>query len=75
MDINNDYPRLKVFGSIVVSPRGQVVIPAKGRKELNIAAGDTLLACGVPSGKGLLLLKVDVVERILSEVNKQFSAI
>lgn len=75
MDINEGMPKFKIFGSMVVSPRGQVVIPVNARKELNIGSGDTLLACGTPHGEGLLLLKVDAVERILSVMNEQLDSI
>ena len=71
--MKNEVPRLKVFGSMVVSPRGQVVIPVNARKELNISSGDTLLACGTPYGEGLLLLKVEAVEQILSVMNEQLA--
>ena len=74
MNTNNEMPKFKVFGSMVVSPRGQVVIPANARKELNIVSGDTLLACGTPHGEGLLLLKVDAVERILSVMSEQLAS-
>ena len=74
MNINEGMPKFRVFGSMVVSPRGQVVIPANARKELNIVAGDTLLACGAPHGEGLLLLKVDSVERILSVMSEQLAS-
>ncbi len=73
MDINDRMPKFKVFGSMVVSPRGQVVIPANARKELDIGSGDTLLACGTPHGEGLLLLKVDAVEQILSVMSEQLA--
>ncbi len=73
MSINDKLPKLKVFGSMVVSPRGQVVIPANARKELDIGSGDTLLACGSPHGQGLLLLKVDAVEQILSTMSEQLA--
>lgn len=75
MDTNDSLPKFKVYGSMVVSPRGQVVIPANARKELNIGSGDTLLACGTPHGEGLLLLKVDAVERILSVMSEQLDTI
>ena len=75
MDANDNMPKFKVYGSMVVSPRGQVVIPANARKELNIGSGDTLLACGIPHGEGLLLLKVDAVERILSVMSEQLDTI
>ena len=73
MNINDKMPKFKVFGSMVVSPRGQVVIPANARKELDIGSGDTLLACGSPHGEGLLLLKVDAVAQILSIMSEQLA--
>ncbi len=75
MNINEEMPKFKVFGSMVVSPRGQVVIPANARKELDISSGDTFLACGTPHGEGLLLLKVDAVEQILSVVSEQLAIV
>ena len=74
MNVDDKVPKFKVFGSMVVSPRGQVVIPANARKELEIASGDTLLACGTPHGDGLLLLKVNTVEKILSVMSEQLAS-
>jgi AbrB family looped-hinge helix DNA binding protein len=71
VDFKGDLYRPRVFGSATVSPKGQVVIPANARKELGIGSGDTLLVCGPPHGQGLLLLKVDTVEQILSSVGEQ----
>ena len=42
-------------------------------KELSIDAGDTLLVCGPPHGQGLLLLKVDAVEQMLSTLGEQLT--
>jgi len=75
MEFKEDLYRFKIFGSATVSPKGQVVIPANARKELSIASGDTLLVCGPPHGQGLLLLKVDTVEQILSAVGEQLANI
>lgn len=75
MNINKEMPRFKVFGSMVVSPRGQVVIPANARKELGIGSGDTLLACGTPHGEGLLLIKVETVEQLLSVMSEQLAVV
>ena len=63
----------KVFGSTVVSPRGQVVIPVNARRELGINSGDTLIVCGPPHGQGLLLLKVEAVEQMLGLMSEQLS--
>ena len=65
--------RPKVFGSTVVSPRGQVVIPVNARKELGINSGDTLIVCGAPHGQGLLLFKVEAVEQMLSLMSEQLT--
>jgi len=73
MSAKGDFSRPRVFGSAVVSPRGQVVIPASARKELSIDSGDTLLVCGPPHGQGLLLLKVDAVEQMLSMLGEQLT--
>ena len=73
MNVKGNLRRARVFGSMVVSPRGQVVIPASARKELDISSGDTLLACGPPHGQGLLLLKVGAVEQMLSKMGEQLT--
>ena len=71
MSARHVFPKPRIFGSAVVSPRGQIVIPASARRELSIGSGDTLLVCGRPQGEGLLLLKVEAVEQILSMLSGQ----
>jgi len=65
--------RPKVFGSTTVGPRGQMVIPANARKELGIDAGATLLVFKAFHGQGLVLLKVDAIEQMMSMVSQQLS--
>ena len=65
--------RPKVFGSTTVGPRGQVVIPANARKEMSIDAGTTLLVFEAFHGQGLVLLKVDAIEQMMSMVSQQLS--
>lgn len=60
----------KLFGSMTVSPKGQVVIPASARKELGINGGDTLLAFKAPRIPGLVLLKADAVEQMLTMMSE-----
>jgi len=38
--------RKKFYGSVTVSERGQIVIPADARKDFNIKTGDKLLIFG-----------------------------
>lgn len=74
MNTKGNLHRPKVFGSTVVSRRGQVVIPVHARKELDIDAGDTLLVCIPPHGQGLLFLKADAIEQVLSAMSEQLTS-
>ena len=73
MNVKDDLHTPRVFGSTVVSPKGQVVIPANARKELDIGSGDTLLVCGPPHGMGLILVKVDAIEQMLSMMSEHLT--
>jgi len=63
----------RCFGSTTVGPRGQVVIPVNARKELGIDAGETLLVFKAIHGRGLMLLKVDAVEQMLSMISERLA--
>jgi bifunctional DNA-binding transcriptional regulator/antitoxin component of YhaV-PrlF toxin-antitoxin module len=56
----------KCFGSTVVGPRGQLVIPVEARKELGIDVGTKLLVFGHFRGRGLIFVKVEAVEELLN---------
>jgi len=63
----------RCLGSTTVGPRGQVVIPINARKELDIDAGTTLLVFGGPHGQGLMFLKVDAIEQMMSMVSERLT--
>ena len=65
--------RPKVFGSTTVGPRGQVVIPVNARKEMGIDTGTTLLVFKAFHGQGLVLLKVDAIEQMMSMVSQRLT--
>ena len=56
----------KCFGSTVVGPRGQIVIPMEARKELDMDVGTRLLAFKLPPGGGLVFIKVEAVEVLVN---------
>ena len=58
--------KLKLYGSAVVGERGQVVIPAKARQELNINPGDQIFVIGKMGG--LVLLPENLSEDFLCQV-------
>ena len=47
MDMRDKHPASrKFYGSVTVSERGQIVVPAEARKDFNINGGDKLLVFG-----------------------------
>ena len=52
------------YGSVTVSERGQIVIPAQARRDLGIEAGDKLLVLGDPD-QGIALMTIDLLMRNL----------
>lgn len=60
----------KLYGSTTVSPKGQVVIPANARKELGINSGDALLVFNQPVIQGLVLIKAEGVEQMLTKMSE-----
>jgi bifunctional DNA-binding transcriptional regulator/antitoxin component of YhaV-PrlF toxin-antitoxin module len=56
----------KCFGSTVVGPRGQIVIPVEARKELGMDVGTRLLTFKLFQGRGLVFVKVEAVEELVN---------
>jgi len=54
----------KFYGSVTVSERGQVVIPAQARKDFGIEVGEKLLVLG-DLDKGLVFTKSNFILRML----------
>ena len=74
MDVKDNWHENRCLGSTIVGPRGQVVIPVNARKELGIDTGTTLLVFKFFHGQGLILLKVDTVEQVLSMMSKRLAS-
>jgi bifunctional DNA-binding transcriptional regulator/antitoxin component of YhaV-PrlF toxin-antitoxin module len=56
----------KCFGSTVVGPRGQIVIPVEARKELGMDVGTRLLTFKLFEGRGLVFVKVEAVQELVN---------
>ena len=65
--------RTKIVGSTTVGPKGQVVIPINARKEMGIDVGTTLLVFKALHGQGLVLLKVDAIEQMMSMASQRLT--
>jgi len=56
--------RKKFYGSITVSERGQIVIPAEARKDFGIEVGEKLLVLG-DLDKGIVITKATAILRMI----------
>lgn len=65
-------PRHKCYGSATVGERGQVVIPAEARAELEIKAGDKLIFFGVGRG-GMMLMKASEMAEFVQKAITQLT--
>jgi AbrB family looped-hinge helix DNA binding protein len=54
----------KFYGSVTVSERGQIVIPADARKDFGIKTGDKLLVFG-DLERGLGIATIDIMQRTM----------
>ncbi|MEI6237620.1 MAG: AbrB/MazE/SpoVT family DNA-binding domain-containing protein [Candidatus Saccharibacteria bacterium] len=58
--------KIRFWGTSRVGSKGQVVIPSKAREIFGIQEGDQLLVVSPPDKNGVLLIKTDELEKILS---------
>lgn len=61
----------KLYGTATVGTKGQVVIPADAREELEIVAGDRLYVVGSSESGFLGFLKEEALEEMMQQLNKQ----
>jgi bifunctional DNA-binding transcriptional regulator/antitoxin component of YhaV-PrlF toxin-antitoxin module len=65
----------RCFGTAVLGPRGQLVIPVEARKELGMDTGNKFLVFGHFGGRGLTLIKVAAVEELFNIMSSQLDEI
>jgi AbrB family looped-hinge helix DNA binding protein len=63
------------YGAATVGERGQVVIPAEARAELEIKPGDKLLIMKHPVHQGLMMVKLDHLRGFLDEFSRELERI
>ena len=58
------------FGTATVGERGQLVIPADARSEMNIHPGDKVLIMRHPVHEGLMVFKFEAVREFVDDFQK-----
>lgn len=61
------------YGSVTVGERGQIVIPAEARLELDIKPGDKLLVMRHPVYEGLMVSKFDAVNDFIDDFKRKLN--
>ena len=65
-------PDLRVFGLVKIGEKGQIVIPAGARAELNLNPGDEVIVVGSPN-KGIVgVVREEVFRDMLSQMQRHF---
>lgn len=66
----------KFYGATTLGERGQVVLPAEARKDLNLFPSTKVMVFGSgPIGEGLLIIKAESVAEMLAHANKVLSGV
>jgi AbrB family looped-hinge helix DNA binding protein len=58
----------RIYGTVKVGDRGQVVIPSKARKDLGIKPGDLLLVMAGKNKRGLGMVKADMMREVVNRL-------
>ena len=66
---------MKFYGSTTVGERGQIVLPAKLRKDFKINKGDKLLVIVDPHGSRVSLVNPDTMSKFLDVMSENINQI
>ena len=58
----------RFYDIATMGERGQIVIPSKARKDLNIKAGDKFVALKAPLNNGIVFIKISGMTKMLSKL-------
>ncbi len=60
----------KLYGTVTVGERGQVVIPVEAREALQVSAGDKMLVFDTPMKGAVALVRLEVFEEHLKQISQ-----
>lgn len=70
-DIEEAIP--KFYGATTIGERGQIVIPAEARKDLELTPSTKVMVFSSNVGEGLLIIKAKSVSELLSRASRILS--
>ncbi len=63
----------KLYGSVTVAERGQVVIPAEARRDLKMGPSTKLLVFSGPEKRGLMFVKAEAMTEFITHATAMLS--
>jgi len=64
----------RLYGTVKMGDKGQVVIPAEARKELDIKPGDLLLVMVGRNRRGIAMVKADAMREFAEKIMRGLEA-
>ena len=64
----------RLYGTVKVGDRGQVVIPPDARKELDIKPGDLLFVMAGRRRRGIIMVKADALREFAEKIMQELEA-
>lgn len=66
--MKQDFHGKKLYGTATVGTKGQIVIPADAREDLNLQPGDKLYIAGSPEKQVLFCLKEEQLTQLIEKI-------
>ena len=63
------------YGATTIGERGQIVIPAEARKDLDLVHSTKVMVFRAGLGEGLLILKADSVAELVVRANRMLNGV
>ncbi|HPH78878.1 MAG TPA: AbrB/MazE/SpoVT family DNA-binding domain-containing protein [bacterium] len=67
--------KIQCFGTTTIGPKGQIVIPAKLRKSLNIKIGDQFIVFKNDHIESIIIMKTENISHMLKDMSEQIDHI
>lgn len=64
---------IKCYGTTTIGPKGQIVVPSKLRKELNIKNGDQFIVFKNTNLESIVILKAKDISKMLKNLSQEIT--
>jgi AbrB family looped-hinge helix DNA binding protein len=65
----------KFYGAATIGTKGQIVIPVEARESKGLKEGDKVIVINAPFGEGLLILKTEIFEKMIGDMQSKLSVV